>query len=75
MADEVSRIRYGMIGTGMMGIEHFHNLLALDGAVVTAVATRTGSSEWARIAGGRGPNLRPSTTTPNCSTPASPTPW
>lgn len=31
-------IRYGVIGTGMMGLEHIANLEALDGAVVTAVA-------------------------------------
>ncbi len=31
-------IRYGVIGTGMMGIEHIENITAIDGAVVTAVA-------------------------------------
>ena len=31
-------IRYGVIGTGMMGLEHIANLKAFDGAVVTAVA-------------------------------------
>ena len=31
-------IRYGIVGAGMMGLEHFRNLQALDGAVVTAVA-------------------------------------
>lgn len=31
-------LRYGVIGTGMMGVEHLHNLLALQGAVITAVA-------------------------------------
>jgi myo-inositol 2-dehydrogenase / D-chiro-inositol 1-dehydrogenase len=35
MADEV---RYGIIGSGMMGIEHMLNLAAVDGAVVTAIA-------------------------------------
>ncbi len=30
-------VRYGVIGTGMMGIEHIENLKALDGAVVTAL--------------------------------------
>ncbi len=29
-------IRYGVIGTGMMGIEHIENINQLDGAVVTA---------------------------------------
>ena len=31
-------IRYGIIGTGMMGCEHIRNLLALPGATITAVA-------------------------------------
>ncbi|MEZ5227457.1 MAG: Gfo/Idh/MocA family oxidoreductase [Acidimicrobiales bacterium] len=31
-------IRYGVIGTGMMGVEHIENILAIDGAVVTAIA-------------------------------------
>jgi len=31
-------IRYGVIGTGMMGLEHIANIAALDGAAVTAVA-------------------------------------
>jgi myo-inositol 2-dehydrogenase / D-chiro-inositol 1-dehydrogenase len=35
MADE---LRYGVIGTGMMGIEHIHNIEALPGARVTAIA-------------------------------------
>ena len=28
-------IRYGVIGTGMMGVEHIENIRALDGAAVT----------------------------------------
>lgn len=35
MADDV---RYGVIGTGMMGLEHIADLMALDGAAVVAVA-------------------------------------
>jgi predicted dehydrogenase len=35
MTDE---IRYGVIGTGMMGIEHISNLNALEGAVVCAIS-------------------------------------
>ena len=31
-------VRYGIIGTGMMGIEHIENIAAIDGAVVTAIA-------------------------------------
>ena len=37
-AGRTDEIRYGVIGTGMMGIEHIENLAAVDGAVVTAVA-------------------------------------
>ncbi len=33
-----NKIRYGVIGTGMMGIEHIENLAAIDDAVVVAVA-------------------------------------
>ena len=39
-------IRYGIIGTGMMGIEHSENILALDNTSVTAIAdTDAGSRE------------------------------
>ena len=31
-------IRYGVVGVGMMGVEHLQNILALDDCVVTAVA-------------------------------------
>lgn len=31
-------IRYGVVGTGMMGVEHLHNLAITPGAVVTALA-------------------------------------
>ncbi len=31
-------VRYGVIGTGMMGIEHLRNLQALDGTRITALA-------------------------------------
>ena len=34
----MDEIRYGVIGTGMMGVEHIENALAVDGAVVTAIA-------------------------------------
>jgi len=33
-----SDVRYGIVGAGMMGLEHFRNLRALPGAAVTAVA-------------------------------------
>ena len=46
-------IRYGVIGTGMMGVEHIQNILALDGATVTAVADPEPTSlEWATDAVG-----------------------
>ena len=31
-------LRYGVIGTGMMGVEHIHNLLHVDGTEITALA-------------------------------------
>jgi myo-inositol 2-dehydrogenase / D-chiro-inositol 1-dehydrogenase len=31
-------IRYGVIGTGMMGVEHIENIRALDGATITAIS-------------------------------------
>ncbi len=46
-------IRYGVIGTGMMGIEHIENVNALDGAVVTAVSDpNEGSRQQALEAAG-----------------------
>lgn len=38
MTDTPPDVRYGVIGTGMMGIEHLRNLEALPGATVTAIA-------------------------------------
>ncbi len=37
-------IRYGMIGTGMMGFEHIRNIALLDDARVTAIADPNGPS-------------------------------
>ena len=31
-------IRYGIIGTGMMGCEHIRNILRIQGADITAIA-------------------------------------
>ncbi|MFM7126559.1 MAG: Gfo/Idh/MocA family oxidoreductase, partial [Actinomycetota bacterium] len=33
-----STLRLGIIGTGMMGCEHIRNVMALDGAEVTAIS-------------------------------------
>ena len=38
-------IRYGVVGTGMMGVEHIQNVLALDGAVVTAISDTNAVAE------------------------------
>ena len=44
-----SQVRYGVIGTGMMGVEHIENILHLDGADVTAIADpHPESRAWAR---------------------------
>jgi predicted dehydrogenase len=40
----INEVRYGVIGTGMMGIEHIENIAAVDGAVVTAIADPDASS-------------------------------
>jgi predicted dehydrogenase len=42
-------VRYGIIGTGMMGCEHIRNLALIDGAEVTAIADRHPTSrDWGR---------------------------
>ena len=57
-------IRYGVIGTGMMGVEHIQNVLALDNCVVTAVADpHPTSREWARAAVGADAELATFATT------------
>lgn len=46
----MDQIRYGIIGTGMMGVEHIENLAAVDGVVVTAISDPNGSSREAGVA-------------------------
>ncbi|CAN5580034.1 N/A [soil metagenome] len=54
MAD-LSPVRYGLIGTGMMGIEHLWNLQHVPGAEVTAIADpHDGSRDLAVLAAGEG---------------------
>ena len=44
-------LRYGLVGTGMMGVEHLANLAITPGAVVTALADPVGASlGWAKNA-------------------------
>ena len=38
MGNDDGTVRYGVIGTGMMGVEHIENIRALDGGTVTAIA-------------------------------------
>ena len=46
---EMNEIRFGIIGTGMMGTEHMRNVLALDGAAITAVSDPNDEPlQWAR---------------------------
>jgi myo-inositol 2-dehydrogenase / D-chiro-inositol 1-dehydrogenase len=46
-------LRYGVIGTGMMGVEHINNLLHLPGAAVTAISDpNSDSRDWAQLAVG-----------------------
>jgi myo-inositol 2-dehydrogenase/D-chiro-inositol 1-dehydrogenase len=43
------QVRYGLVGTGMMGVEHLQNLAITPGAVVTAIADPVETSlGWAR---------------------------
>jgi myo-inositol 2-dehydrogenase / D-chiro-inositol 1-dehydrogenase len=45
------RIRYGLVGAGMMGVEHINNLAITPGAVVTALADPVSTSlGWCRAA-------------------------
>lgn len=44
-------VRYGLVGSGMMGVEHIQNLAITPGAVVTALADPTETSlDWAKNA-------------------------
>ena len=43
-------VRYGVIGTGMMGVEHIQNILHLDCTEVTAVSDPYGPSRDAAVA-------------------------
>jgi predicted dehydrogenase len=46
-------VRYGVIGTGMMGVEHINNLLHLPGTEVTAISDpHAESRDWAQLAVG-----------------------
>jgi predicted dehydrogenase len=48
-------VRYGIIGTGMMGCEHIRNLALVPGAKVTAIADPHDQSRtWGRISAGEG---------------------
>jgi len=47
----MDELRYGIIGTGMMGVEHIENINALDGARVVAIADpATSSLDAGRVA-------------------------
>jgi predicted dehydrogenase len=58
----IDPVRYGIIGTGMMGLEHFRNLGAVDGVEVTAMSdpdegSRESAVSTARMAGRAVPEL------------------
>ncbi len=47
----VAAIRYGVVGTGMMGVEHLHNIALVPGAEVVALVDPVATSlGWARDA-------------------------
>jgi predicted dehydrogenase len=43
-------VRYGVIGTGMMGVEHIENINAVEGAVITAIADTDEASRASGLA-------------------------
>ncbi|MEL6981661.1 MAG: Gfo/Idh/MocA family oxidoreductase [Actinomycetota bacterium] len=43
-AEPAPPIGYGIIGTGMMGVEHIHNIRAIDGARIVAISDPTETS-------------------------------
>ncbi len=46
----MSQIRYGIIGSGMMGLEHIRNINLIDGAEVVAIAEPNETPrEWAKF--------------------------
>lgn len=47
-------VRYGIIGTGMMGVEHLWNLHHIEGAQVTAIADPNGPSRRFAVAADEG---------------------
>ncbi len=53
MTMSAAPIRHAVIGTGMMGVEHIQDILALPGAVVTAVCD---TNEAPRFAGRQAAN-------------------
>jgi myo-inositol 2-dehydrogenase / D-chiro-inositol 1-dehydrogenase len=53
----MDEVRYGIIGTGMMGLEHIHNLAAIEGARVTAIADPFEGSRAAASAAVGDPDL------------------
>ncbi len=48
-AATAAHLRYGIIGTGMMGLEHLRNLAAVPGAQITAVADNFEPSRQAAL--------------------------
>ncbi len=48
-SDAGPSIGYGIIGTGMMGVEHIHNIRAIDGAEIVAISDPTESSRSAGL--------------------------
>mgnify|MGYP005637350719 FL=1 len=46
----IKTLRYGLIGSGMMGVEHIENVNALDGAEIVAFSDPDGHSREAAAA-------------------------
>ena len=43
--EQAASVRYGVVGTGMMGVEHLRNLAAIPAATVAAIADPHGPSQ------------------------------
>ncbi|MEM7323234.1 MAG: Gfo/Idh/MocA family oxidoreductase [Actinomycetota bacterium] len=63
-ADGPTAVKYGMIGTGMMGVEHIYNVNAIDDAAVVAISDPDEGSRQAGLeaatAGANGTEVRSS---------------
>ena len=69
-------IRYGIIGTGMMGCEHIRNIMEIDGAKVMAISDPDERSRgWGILCAAKIPSWRSTRITARCSSGRPSTRW